>query len=98
VPTVKRAAKSEAGHLVDEVLPVKPVRQWVLSFPVQIRLLLAIRPKIMSEILNIATSTINAHLTKKAGFKRTNAKTGSVTLIQRFGGSINLNVHLDCME
>ena len=88
----RRMAES-AAHLVDEVLPVKPVRQWVLSFPVQIRLLLAIRPKIMSEILNIATSTINAHLTKKAGLKKSAAKTGSVTLIQRFGGSINLNVH-----
>lgn len=87
-----RMAES-AAHLVDEVLPVKPVRQWVLSFPVQIRLLLAIRPKIMSEILNIATNTINGHLIKKAGFKKTSAKTGSVTLIQRFGGSINLNVH-----
>jgi hypothetical protein len=88
----RRMAES-AAHLVDEVLPVKPVRQWVLSFPVQIRLLLAIRPKIMSEILNIATNTITGHLIKKAGFKKSSAKTGSVTLIQRFGGSINLNVH-----
>ena len=75
-----------AAHLVDEVLPVKPFRQWVLSFPMQIRLLLAIGPKIMSEVLNIATSIINGHLTKKAGFKKTSAKTASVTLIQRFGG------------
>lgn len=34
----RRMAES-AIHLVDEVLPKKPVRQWVLSFPVPIRLL-----------------------------------------------------------
>ncbi len=65
----------------------------MISFPIQIRLLLAVRPKIMSEVLNVVTSTISGHLCKKAGFKRSQAKTGVVTLIQRFGGSINLNVH-----
>jgi len=82
-----------AIHLVEEVLPIKPIRQWVLSFPIQIRLLLAIRPKIMTEVLNIATNTISQALCKKAGFKKSQAKTGTVTLIQRFGGSINLNIH-----
>lgn len=47
----------------------------------------------MSEVLNIATSAITKHLAKKAGLKPTQCKSGSVTLIQRFGGSINLNVH-----
>ena len=88
-----RRMAETAIHLVDEVLPIKPIRQWVLSFPIQIRLLLAIRPKIMTEILNIVTKTISQHLSKKAGFKRAEVKTGSVTLIQRFGGSINLNIH-----
>lgn len=86
----RRMAES-AIHLVDEVLPIKPVRQWVLSFPIQIRLLIAVRPKVMSEILSISTKTISKHLGKIAGIKR--AKAGSVTLIQRFGGAINLNVH-----
>jgi hypothetical protein len=47
----------------------------------------------MTEVLNIATSSISRHLCNKAGFKKTQAKTGTVTLIQRFGGSINLNIH-----
>ena len=88
-----RRMSESAIHLVDEVLPVKPIRQWVLSFPIPIRLLLAVRPKIMAEILNIVTRTISGHLCKKAGLKRAQAKTGAVTLIQRFGGSINLNIH-----
>ena len=88
-----RRMSESAIHLVEEVLPIKPIRQWVLSFPIQIRLLLAIRPKIMTEVLNIATNTISQALCKKAGFKKSQAKTGTVTLIQRFGGSINLNIH-----
>jgi len=82
-----------AVHLVEEVLPIKPLRQWVLSFPIPIRLLLAVQPKTMSEILNIATNVISGYLCKKAGLKSSQAKTGAVTLIQRFGGSINLNIH-----
>lgn len=82
-----------AIHLVDSVLPVKPIRQWVLSFPFQIRLLLAIRPKLMGDVLHITHECIASHLRKKAGLAKPRAKTGAVTLIQRFGGAINLNVH-----
>ena len=88
-----RRMSESAIHLVEEVLPIKPIRQWVISFPIQIRLLLAVRPKIMSEVLNVVTGTISGHLCKKAGFKKSQAKAGVVSLIQRFGGSINLNVH-----
>ncbi len=82
-----------AIHLVDQVLPVKPIRQWVMSFPIQLRLLLAIRPKIMGQALHITHDAISKYLCKKARFKKSQAKTGAVTLIQRFGGSINLNIH-----
>ena len=82
-----------AIHLVDRVLPVKPVRQWVISFPFQIRLLLAIRPKIMGEVLRITHEAIASHLRRKAQLTKATGKVGAVTLIQRFGGSVNLNVH-----
>jgi hypothetical protein len=82
-----------AIHLVDRVLPAEPIRQWVLSFPFQLRLLLAIRPKIMAVALRIAHECITGHLRKKTGLAKSQAQTGAVTLIQRFGGSINLNVH-----
>ena len=84
-----RRMSESAIHLVEEVLPIKPIRQWVISFPVQIRLLLAVRPKVMSAVLKIVTSSISGYLSKRAGFKRSKSKTGVVTLIQRFGGSIN---------
>jgi hypothetical protein len=82
-----------AAHLVDFVLPMKHIRQWVLSFPFQIRLCLAVRPKIMARALEITHSAISDHYCRKAGLPKAKAKTGAVTLIQRFGGSLNLNVH-----
>jgi hypothetical protein len=75
------------------VFPVQPVRQWVLSFPYPLRFLFASRPAIMSKVLGIVYRCIATHLIKKAGFSCTTARTGAVTLIQRFGSALNLNVH-----
>jgi len=33
------------------------------------------------------------HLARKAGYSRKTARTGAVTLIQRFGSALNLNIH-----
>jgi len=78
---------------VDEVLPHEPIRQWVLSVPFPLRFLFASKPKIMGKTLGIVYRTIATHLTRKAGYTKTTAPTGAVTLIQRFGGTLNLNVH-----
>ncbi len=82
-----------AALLVDEVLPEQPIRQWVLSFPFQLRFLFASRPELMGRVLGIVRRAISAHLIQKAGFTRKTAQTGTVTLIQRFGSALNLNVH-----
>lgn len=88
-----RRMSETAAHLVDSVLPMKNIRQWVISFPFQIRLCLAVRPKIMAKALEITHAAISNYYHKKVGLQKSNAKTGAVTLIQRFGGSLNLNVH-----
>lgn len=82
-----------AALLVDEVLPHEPIRQWVLSFPFQLRFLFASRPELMGKVLGIVYRAIASHLIKKAGLTQKTAKTGAVTLIQRFGSALNLNVH-----
>jgi hypothetical protein len=79
--------------LVDEVFPAQPVRQWVLSFPYPLRFLFASRPAIMGQVLGIVYRCIATYLIKKAGFSCTTARTGAVTLIQRFGSALNLNLH-----
>jgi hypothetical protein len=82
-----------AALLVDEVLPEQPIRQWVISFPFQLRFLFASRPELMGRVLGIVHRAISAHLIQKAGFTRKSVQTGAVTLIQRFGSALNLNVH-----
>ncbi len=82
-----------AALLVDEVLPEQPMRQWVLSFPFQLRFLFVSRPEIMGRVLGIVYRVITTHLVKKAGHTRKSARTGAVTLIQRFGSALNLNIH-----
>ena len=82
-----------AALLVDEILPEVPMRQWVLSFPFPLRFLFASRPKIMGKVLGIVYRVLATHLIHKAGVTHATAKTGAVTLIQRFGGALNLNVH-----
>jgi len=46
-----------------------------------------------SSVLGIVIRAISAHLIGKAGFTRVQAQTGAATLIQRFGGALNLNIH-----
>jgi hypothetical protein len=78
--------------LVDEVLAEQPIRQWVLSFPFQLRFLFASWPQLMGQVLGIVYRVISGHLIKKTGFSGQTAQTGAVTLIQRFGSALNLNV------
>ena len=82
-----------AALLVDDVLPQQPVRQWVLSLPFALRYLLATRPEVVTQVLGIVYRAISGHLIRKAGLTRASAVTGAVTLIQRFGSALNLNVH-----
>jgi hypothetical protein len=44
-------------------------------------------------VLGIVTRAIARHLVKAAGYHHTTAHTGAVTLIQRFGSALNLNIH-----
>jgi len=84
-----------AAHLVDHVIPDVPVRQWVLSFPWPLRLLFARQPDALSRCLAVVTRAIETGLIQRAGLTRASrARTGVVTLIQRFGSALNLNVHL----
>lgn len=45
-------------------------------------------------MLGIVYRFIATHLIKKASFRKKIARFGAVTLIQRFGSALNLNIHL----
>jgi hypothetical protein len=85
-----------AAHLVDRVFPEVPVRQWVLSLPFALRYRLAYDSQLVNEVLHIFVqvvfSSLRRRAQKRAGIQK--GQCGSVTFVQRFGGSLNLNIHL----
>ena len=84
-----------AAGLVEHVLPHVPVRQWVLSFPWPLRLLFAARPDLLTRVLGVVTRALSTAAKRRAGLRAgTDAETGVVTFIQRFGSALNLNIHL----
>ena len=89
---------ARAAHLVDNVLPKVPIRQWVLSVPVRVRYLMAYDSVFCSKILNIFKREVFRWYRRRAkGQDRfesiKDAHCGSVTFIQRGGSALNLNVH-----
>ncbi len=89
-----RRMAEQAAHLVDHVLPHVPVRQWVLSLPHRVRYLLAWNHKLCRAVLGVAVRAVLGfyrHRARRAGVR--GGRSGAVTVIQRFGGGLQLNVH-----
>ena len=86
-----------AAHLVDHVIRPVPIRQWVLSLPISLRLLLAAQPRLVTPALQVVHRAITRFLLDQARLKAEQADSGAVTLIQRFGSAANLNIHLHCL-
>jgi ribose 1,5-bisphosphokinase PhnN len=53
-----------------------PVRQWVLSLPIPVRLLLAAQPKLVTPVLQVVHRAITRHLLGQAGLKADEADSG----------------------
>ena len=92
-----RRMSQTAAHLVDHVIPHVPVRQWVLSLPIPLRVLLAAQPELVTPVLQVVQRVVARHLLEAAGLKADEGHGGAVTLIQRFGSAANLNIHLHCL-
>jgi hypothetical protein len=94
LPILRRSRRmvERSAHLIDHVIPTVPVRQWVLSFPWPLRLLSAHQPDTPSRCLAVIIRAIETDLIRRAGLTRAGgARSGVVTLVQRFGGALNLN-------
>lgn len=85
-----------AAFLVDEVFPHVPIRQVVLTFPFPVRFWLTKNPRLQTQLLTIAIRAYRGLLRKKAKEKNLTQKLdyAVVTVIQRFGGSVNANPHM----
>ena len=59
--------------------------------PLPLRFLFATRPAVLSQVLGIVYRAISTFLIRRAGLRvGAGARTGAVTLIQRFGSALNL--------
>ena len=83
-----------AAFLVDEVLPHVPVRQWVLTLPYRLRYRLAWDHALCRAVLGVyarALLAFYARVARAHGIR--DGQTGTVTVIQRFGSGLQLNLH-----
>jgi hypothetical protein len=95
----RRMAQS-AAHLVAQVIPWVPTRQWVVSVPVPVRYWMAASQDLTAQVYTIIRTTIAQYYVNKAvarGFPRAKVQPGSVTFMQRFGSALNLNLHFHCV-
>jgi len=89
-----------AAHLVEQVLPWVPTRQWVVSVPVPLRYWMASSQELTAKVHTIIRTTIGQYYVNQAitpGHERANVHPGSVTFIQRFGSALNVNLHFHCV-
>jgi ribosomal protein S27AE len=93
-----RRMAERAAHLVDHVIPDVPVRQWVLSLPHRWRYRLAwdhdVCRRVTALFLRAVFRLLKDHA-RAAGAEQ--PRGGAVAIIQRFGGALNLNVHIHAL-
>jgi hypothetical protein len=91
-----RRTADTAAHLVDRVLPRHcAYRQWVITFPINVRLLLAKDEKLLAAVCSIFVRRVFAHYRKAARHIGVhNGQPAGVVATQLFGGALNCNPHL----
>ncbi len=86
------------AHLVDHVFPDVPVRQWVLSLPHRVRYVLAWDHDVCRAVVAVSMHAVLRflrHRAREAGVG--DPRGGAVVIVQRFGGALNLNVHVHAL-
>jgi len=87
-----------AANLVDHVLPEVPVRQWVLSFPMRVRFLLAWRPELRNEVMGAFLEVVFGWYRERSLRRgESDGRGGAVGVWQLAGGALNLNPHVHAL-
>jgi hypothetical protein len=93
-----RRMAERAAHLIDHVWPDVPVRQWVLSLPHRLRYLLAWDHDLCRAVSRVAIRAVLGFLRRRARHEGVaDGRSGAVVVVQRFGGALNLNIHLHAL-
>jgi hypothetical protein len=80
-----------SAHLVDNVIPRVPVRQFVISFPLRIRHYLQTHV-VLQQVLQIVVDEIRKKFIALCP-DVSHATIGAVSFIQHFGNSLNVHPH-----
>src|SRR5262247_3993419 len=95
-----RRMAQTAAHLVEQVIPWVPTRQWVVSVPVPLRYWMASSQDLTAKVHTIIRTTIGQYYVNQAvtrGVPRDQVQPGAVTFMQRFGSALQLNLHFHCV-
>jgi hypothetical protein len=88
----------QAAHLVDRVLPFVPVRQWVVSLPFALRFRVANDHRLLTAVLGVCLrAVLGLQRDRARRILGLSGRCGAVTVVQRFGGALNMNVHFHVM-
>ena len=87
-----RRMAERSAWWVDRLIPRVATRQWVLTVPWKRRWLLARRPALATGVHRVAMRIIERWYAKTCGAGR-EGRSGAVTVVQRFGSALNLNLH-----
>lgn len=87
-----------AAHLVDEVLPEVPIRQWVCTLPWRLRYVMGYDRKLCADVLGAFIGALKRSLRWRAKRELNlrsvdDARVGALTFVQRADSSLRLNVH-----
>jgi Putative transposase len=90
----KRMAEA-ATRLTENVLPLVPYRQFVVSFPIALCYSLHTNKRFAAEVFGLVSREIHRYCIAKATAAGiTEVTPGSVAFTQRWGSALNLNPHL----
>ena len=94
-----RRMAERAAHLVDQLFPPVPVRQWVLTLPHRIRYVLAWDHLLCRAVVSVFMRAVLGVLRRRACTEQAVAdgRGGGVAIIQRFGAALNVNVHIHAL-
>ena len=86
----------QTTHLLDSVLPEVPIRQFVLTFPFDVRLLLAWNAPMRSKVIAAFHRAVDRFYTARARLAGVPGPTkcAAVCVAQRFSSDLRLNLHI----
>lgn len=93
-----RRMAEQAAYWTDRLLPAVPWRQWTLTFPWDLRRVMAFDAELTSHVLWLAMDSIGRWQRERATASGARQpRSGSLVQIQRFGDAATLNVHIHAL-